>query len=139
MSAIKNCARIVNDAKGSIAIEKDSNFDDMILVVDGVRQDRYVLRAGQAAYVGATYANEGAIVYDDDMGLTLTYQPAGQILGDERYLEIGVPNDSDGSSEIFSVISDSEEGDDKAPLRYTVSNQSSTSITLTFSDKCPTS
>lgn len=124
----ENCALIVNEAGGTIAIEKDPNFDDMILVVDGARQARCDLPAGKSAYIGATYVDTGDVVYADDMGLTLTYK------ADDRYMEIGLSNDAKLASDVFVVISDSEDGDKNAPLRYTVSHQSAKTITLTFSD-----
>lgn len=125
----ENCALIVNEASGTMTIEKEPNFDDMILVVDGVRHARCDLPAGKAAYVGATYVDTGDVVYADDMGLTLTYKT------DARFMEIGLSNDDKLASDVFVVISDSEDGDNNAPLRYTVSGQSPSTITLTFSDK----
>jgi hypothetical protein len=122
------CALIINHAKGTISITKEPNFDDMIMVVDGVRLASYDLPAGKSAYIGATYVDTGDVVYADDMGLTLTYK------ADDRYMEIGLSNDGKLASDVFVVISDSEDDDKNAPLRYTVSHQSAKTITLTFSD-----
>lgn len=126
----ENCAKIVNNAANAIAVDRDPNFDDMILVIDGARQKgSYMLPAGKSIHVGATYSDEGAISYDPDMGLCLGYQ------GDERYMEVGLSDGSGSSAERgFVVISDSEDGDADAALRYAVTDRSKTSITLTFSD-----
>lgn len=126
-----NCALIINRARGAITIEKDPNFDDMLMVVDGVRQASYALPAGRSAYVGATYSETGDIVYTDDMGLSLSYETGKSSRTDERFMEIGV---QDGG-EVFGIIQDSEKGDDNAPLRCKVSGQSPNSITLTFFDR----
>lgn len=126
----ENCAMIVNNAKKSIVVDRDPNFDDMILVIDGERNGGgYELQSGKVIYVGATYSQDGTIAYDTDMGLCFTY------LGDERFMEIGLPPDGDSAPvDEFIVISDSDEGDDNARLTYTVTGQSKTSITLTFTD-----
>lgn len=126
-----NCAMIVNNASAEIVIDRDPNFDDMILVIDGERQwGNYKLPSGAFAFVGATYSDEGPFTCDTDMGLSLTYKH------NDRYMEIGIPPDGGQSSaNLFQVVSDGEDGDDSSPLIYTVTDQSATSITLTFSDR----
>jgi len=119
--AYPNTALIVNKARNTITIDRDPNFDDMILIFDGVQSHSpFQLSSEKQVYVGSTYGS--------DMGLCLTYN------GDERYMEIGSGQDAGISSAQFQVISDSEDGGG-GPLVYVPTDATDTSITLTFQDK----
>jgi hypothetical protein len=117
----KNTVLMVNQAKASINIDRDPNFDDMLLIFNGnTTTDSYTLEPGQQVHVGSTYGN--------DMGVCLTYG------GDQRYMELGINPDPDTKPTVFAVISDSED-DGGGPLATTVADQTPTSMTMTLRDK----
>jgi hypothetical protein len=116
-----NTVLIINKARNTITIDRDPNFDDMILIFDGVQsQSPYQLLPQLQVHVGSTYVN--------DMGLCLTYDR------DERFMEVGAGTAVGESSSQFEVISDSED-DGGGPLVYVPTDATDTSITLTFRDK----
>lgn len=121
MADFKNTVLMINQAKASIRIDRDPNFDDMKLIFDGITSmSPYTLEPGKRVHVGSTY---GA-----DMGVSLTYA------GDDRYMELGMGPDSGTDLKVFSVISDSED-DGGGPLTYRLQDQTAVSMTMTFTDK----
>lgn len=121
MAKFDNTVLMVNQAKTSITIDRDPNFDDMKLIFNGnTTMGSYTLEPGQKVHVGSTYGN--------DMGVCLTYG------GDQRYMELGINPDSDTRPTVFAVISDSED-DGRGPLAYQVADQTAVSMTMTLRDK----
>jgi hypothetical protein len=133
--AYPNTALIINKARNTITIGRDPNFDDMILVFDGVEtHGPFQLLPEKQVHVGSTYDIDGSPSDPDgtpsggDMGLCFTYN------GDERYMEVASGQSVGLSSPQFQVISDSED-DGGGPLVYVPTDATDTSITLTFKDK----
>ncbi|MBB5062841.1 hypothetical protein [Granulicella mallensis] len=123
-----NTALIINKARNTITIDRDPNFDDMILVFDGVvAHSPFQLSPEKQVHVGSTY-DADVSTSGGDMGLCFTYN------SDERYMEVGSGQAVGLSSPQFQVISDSED-DGGGPLVYVPTDATDTSITLTFKDK----
>jgi hypothetical protein len=121
MANFDNTVLMVNTAAGRIAIDKHPDFDDMVLIFDGVETNAtYTLEPGKQVHVGSTYVN--------DMGVILTYG------GDGRFMELGMGGDPAEAPKVFSVITD-DESDGNGPLRYQVSDQTPVSMTIAFRDK----
>jgi hypothetical protein len=123
MANFDNTVLMVNGAAGPIAIDKHPDFDDMVLIFDGVETNAtYTLAPGRQVHVGSTYVN--------DMGVILTYG------GDGRFMELGMGGDPADAPRVFSVITD-DEADGSGPLRYAVADQTQDSMTIAFRDKSP--